>query len=182
RGEEPAHVQRSAAGDVQVDRGARHHHRPRWQSRAGHGATLERLQAARGARSGERARGRTLRSPERARGPRRELGAPPGAVPVPRGRALPDPQPDRKNVAAARQPPSPSRQRPVFPGNPSVAAQRLRPVTNRETPKRRSCPLYFAEESFMKSQLLAGLALVAGTSLALAQGPVTIKIGPQNKS
>ena len=34
----------------------------------------------------------------------------------------------------------------------------------------------------MKSQLLAGLALVAGASLALAQGPVTIKIGPQNKS
>ena len=34
----------------------------------------------------------------------------------------------------------------------------------------------------MKLQLLAGIALAAGASLALAQQPVTIKLGTQNKS
>ncbi|HEX2651611.1 MAG TPA: hypothetical protein VHN19_16910 [Burkholderiales bacterium] len=34
----------------------------------------------------------------------------------------------------------------------------------------------------MKRELLAGIALFAGATLALAQGPVTVKLGPQNKS
>ncbi|HXR59138.1 MAG TPA: hypothetical protein VN747_07450 [Burkholderiales bacterium] len=34
----------------------------------------------------------------------------------------------------------------------------------------------------MKRKLLAGVALFAGATLALAQQPVTIKLGPQNKS
>ena len=34
----------------------------------------------------------------------------------------------------------------------------------------------------MKRELLAGIALFAGATLALAQAPVTIKLGPQNKS